>query len=94
MNRRTLPIPKNLSLHDLTPTTSAPLEAKDLLGLGGKFISTPPYTTGDIAASVRRFHRDMCIRVIFGNPEEDSAFLQQKLYVPSKWNPDYGDIPS
>eukprot|EP00804_Cyclotella_cryptica_P026745 CCRYP_007965-RA/>CCRYP_007965-RA protein AED:0.02 eAED:0.02 QI:0/-1/0/1/-1/1/1/0/583 len=36
----------------------------------------------------------MCIRVVFGNPEEDSTFQQQKLYVPSKWNPDYGDIPS
>jgi hypothetical protein len=36
----------------------------------------------------------MCIRVIFGNPEEDLAFQQTKLYVPSKWDPDYGDIPS
>jgi hypothetical protein len=66
MNQRTLPIPSNLAFHDLTPNKSAPLEAKALLGLGGKFISTPSYTTGDITASVRRFHRDICIKVIFG----------------------------
>ena len=76
----TLPLPSNLAFHDLTQDKSAPPEAKALLGLGGKFILTPPITTGDISASLRGLLRDLCIKVIFSGQEQEDH-NQEKISV-------------
>ena len=84
-----------MAFHDLTQDKSAPPEAKALLGLGGKFIPTPPRTTGDISRSLQRLLRDMCIKVIFSGQEQDDHNLEKtsRLYVLSTWEPTYGELP-
>ena len=62
---KSIPIPTNMAFHDLTPEKTAPLDARSLLGLGSKFISTPSKTTGSLNHSFERFERDFIIRVIF-----------------------------
>ncbi len=73
-----------MAFHDLTQDKSAPPEAKALLGLGRKFVITPPTTTGDISISLRCLLQDFCIKVIFSSQEQDD-FNQNKqtsqLYV-------------
>ena len=95
VHNRILPLPSNLAFHDLTQDKSAPPEAKALLGLGGKFILTPPITTGNISISLRRLLRDLCIKVIFSGQEQEYHDQEKKsrLYVRSNWDPNYGELP-
>ena len=65
LNASILPMPTNLSFHDLTPNKSIPPQAKYLLGLGSKFIPTPPKTNGRITKSIDRFVRDLKLWVFF-----------------------------
>ena len=95
-------MPTNMAFHDLTPEKSAPPDAQSLLGLGSKFISTPPKTTGSLNSTFTRFERDFIIKVIYAVEEcEDTemafadfdADRRPKLYVKSKWNPTVCDVP-
>lgn len=90
-----------MAFHDLTPDQSAPKNAKSLLGLGSKFISTPSKTTGDITPSLTRMERDFNLRVYFGTGDStetnDSAAVDKgrsKLYVNSKWSPPPNELPN
>eukprot|EP00956_Cyclotella_meneghiniana_P041385 scaffold225046_cov56-Cyclotella_meneghiniana.AAC.2 len=95
-NHPILPMPSNMSFHDLTYDKSAPPYAKCLLGLGSKFIPTPSRTASSLASTFSRLTRDLKLRVYFacedanGEDEED----RPKLYVKSKWNPEEQFIPS
>ena len=86
-----------MAFHDLTPNKSAPQASKALLGLGYKFICTPKFTNGSIAASYSRFERDVHLRVFFACGSEldpdPIALDKSKLYVKSDWSPEFGDIP-
>jgi hypothetical protein len=81
INQRTLPIPSNMAFHDLTPNKSAPSEAKALLGIGGKFIFTPTFTTGDISLPLHRLLRDLCIKVIFSEEDDNLTSTQFNLHL-------------
>ena len=50
------PHPVNASCHDITETKSLPYSAKKVLGLGGKFIVTPSYTTAKCLMLESGFH--------------------------------------
>ena len=89
-----------MAFHDLTPNGTAPPNAQILLGLGSKFICTPPTTTGALDRTFKRFERDFYIKVIYSGEEEDPSdeYLpidrgRSKLYVNSKWCPTAGDVP-
>ena len=93
-------IPSNMAFHDLTPNGTAPPNAQILLGLGSKFICTPPTTTGALDRTFKRFERDFYIKVIYSGEEEDPSDEnlpidrgRSKLYVNSKWCPTAGDVP-
>ena len=65
------------------------------MGLGGKFITTPKFTTGDISKSITRLDRDFKLKVYFAGGDEDEALDEPKpkLYVKSEWTPKPEDIP-
>eukprot|EP00956_Cyclotella_meneghiniana_P030319 scaffold75832_cov39-Cyclotella_meneghiniana.AAC.5 len=97
LNASILPMPTNLSFHDLTPNKSIPPQAKYLLGLGSKFIPTPPKTNGRITKSIDHFVRDLKLRVFFAC-EDSTDDVQDhedrsKLYLKSKWTPNDSDLP-
>jgi hypothetical protein len=88
------PTIENLAFHDLTEGNIIPQAAKSILGLGMKFIPTPPYTTNTITPSLKRLRRDTFLKVIFsGDDDPDSTHYPIKLYVKSSWNPPTSDIP-
>ena len=99
-----LPVPSNMTFHDLTKNKIAPPSAKALLGLGSKFIVTPETTTACLHKSFERIRRDFSISVFFasGNDEyldmDDYEYDQfknrSKLYIKSKWKPNEVDLPS
>ena len=84
-----------MAFHDLTPDQSAPPDAKSLLGLGSKFISTPGKTTGNLKKSFDRFECDFYIKVIYSGEDGDPYERDRsKLYVKSTWNPTACDVPA
>jgi hypothetical protein len=84
-----------LAFHDLTDQKIVPPLAKSVLGLGFKFICTPPYTTGDISPNTARFERDFQRKVFFATPTTpDTPNKHHKLYVKSLWSPPLSDIPT
>jgi hypothetical protein len=93
-----LPMPTNIAFHDLTPGKIAPRTAKNLLGLGGKFIVIPHRTNGEgeLFASTDRLERDFHLKVYFagaGPQDQDREVRQTKLFVKSEWRPEDSDIP-
>lgn len=81
----------NLAFHDLTEDKSLPRHCKQLLGLGNKFIATPPYTTSakDLHSYLFRFKRDLSLKVHFSTKsDDDDDDRDSKLYLKSKWVPD------
>lgn len=85
-----------MAFHDLTPGKIAPPAAKQLLGLGGKFIVTPYRTNGEgqVFASTDRLERDVHLRVYFsGTGPRDDEEHKSKLFVKSDWRPENGEIP-
>ena len=89
-----------MAFHDLTPDQSAPSHSKQLLGLGSKFIPTPPKTTGSLGLnkSHERFDRDFRLRVYFAGGDSDDdgidADHRSKLYCKSTWTPSDLQVPS
>ena len=84
-----------LAFHDLTDQKIVPPLAKSVLGLGFKFICTPPYTTGDISPNTARFERNFQRKVFFATPTTpDTPNKHHKLYVKSLWSPPLSDIPT
>jgi hypothetical protein len=91
-------MPTNMAFHDLTSGKIAPRTAKNLLGLGGKFIVTPHRTNGEgeLFASTDRLERDFHLKVYFagaGPQDQDREVRKTKLFVKSEWRPEDGDIP-
>ena len=95
-NHPILPIPSNMSFHDLTDDQSAPPYAKCLLGLGAKFVPTPTRTTGSLSECFSRLTRDLKLRVYFACEDSDLEDRpdRPKLYLKSKWSPEDQYIPS
>jgi hypothetical protein len=89
-----LPTIENLAFHDLTEDKIIPPAAKSILGLGMKFIPTPPYTTDTITPSLKRLRRDTYLKIIFAS-DDNSEYTQHtsKLYIKSSWDPPASDIP-
>ena len=85
----------NLAFHDLTDDKSLPPKTRHLLGLGNKFIATPPWTTSvkDIKSSLFRFKTDLSRKIFFSTPpnkdeaDDDDDFNPTKLYLKSGWEP-------
>ena len=87
--------PSKLAFHDLTPNKIVPPIAKTVLGLGFKFVRTPPYTTNDTSAITSRFERDFQRKVFFATPDiSDKQPDYNKLYVKSLWSPPLAEIPT
>ena len=65
------PHPINSSCHDITEAKSLPYTARKVLGLGGKFIATPPYTTARrfILDKLEHLSRDGPLKVHFSGEE-------------------------
>ena len=82
------PHPVNSSCHDLTEDRSLPPAAKKVLGLGGKFIITPPHTTARclILEKLERLGRDVSLKVFFAG-EECPTLNGSKLFLKSPWMP-------
>ena len=86
---------KNLAFHNLTGDNFLPSSCKQLLGLGNKFIPTPPFSTSleEMQANLSCFHCDMSLKVHFSTEtqddlEDDPTTRHSKLYLSSKWVPD------
>ena len=82
------PHPINSSCHDITEAKSLPYAARKVLGLGGKFIITPPFTTPTchIRDKLEGLARDVALKVHFAGDEcLDSE--GSKLFVKSTWMP-------
>ena len=82
------PHPVNASCHDITEAKSLPYSAKKVLGLGGKFIVTPSYTTAKclMLDKLERLGRDVALKVHFAG-EEGLDMDGSKLFVKSSWMP-------
>ena len=86
--------PTNKAFHDLTTEISPPPNLRSLLGLGLKFIPTPYNTTSFNSlykpsygiAHIERSLRLHCFFLHTGKPPDDTEF-NEKLHVPSDWNP-------
>lgn len=85
-------LPSNLAFHDLTPGKVAPSNARLLLGMSPKFIKTPKFTTGCILSNLYRLERDFHLKVYFAGSDLDRDKIS-KLYVNSKWRPEWHQIP-
>ena len=78
----------NSSCHNITEAKSLPYAARKVLGLGGKFIITPPFTTPTchIWDKLEGLARDGALKVHFTGDEcLDSE--GSKLFVKSTWMP-------
>jgi len=80
--------PTKSSCHDLTVDGSTHQAAKQVLGLGGKFIITPEYTNAKchIRGLLERLQRDAAIKVYFAG-DDDKEMPMTKMYVKSTWQP-------
>lgn len=87
----------NLAFHDLTEDNSVPAGANLLLGLGSKFIPSPPKTTGikDLKPFLFRFKRDLYRAAFYGDTEddEDDFTTRPKLKLKSDWEPMDCEVP-
>jgi len=82
------PHPVNSSYHDLTEDKSLPHATTKVLGLIGKFIVKPPYTTADciVLEKLKCLGRDTALKVYFAG-EEELDLNSSKLCLKSKWMP-------
>jgi len=80
--------PTKSSCHDLTVERSTSQTAKQVLGLGGKFIIKPEYTTArcQVRDLIERLQRDAAIKVYFAG-EDKVEMPNTKLYLKSTWIP-------
>ena len=80
--------PTKSSCHDLTVDRSTSQAAKQVLGLGGKFIVKPEYTTAkcQVRGLLERLQRDAAIKVHFAG-DDDKEMSDTKLYLKSTWEP-------
>jgi hypothetical protein len=86
--------PLDSTLYDLTSQQLVPTLAKNILGLGMKFIPTPMTTTNDISTNMARLERDIHLKVFFAGHDTDTSLdTTPKLYVKSNWNPPPNEIP-
>ena len=85
--------PSNLAFHDLTSTLPSPLNLKSLLGLGLKFIPTPPATTlfrslEQPDKTIPYLDRSMRLKCFFVNHRDlDSDSFNPRMHIPSDWEP-------
>ena len=95
--------PTNLAFHDLTTRLSPPKNLRSLLGLGLKFIPTPPKTTllsqlHSEKGAFPRLHRSIDLRCFFIdspplNPNAPSPDYNPRMYVASTWEPPFSNVP-
>ena len=87
------PHPINSSRHDITKAKSLTYAARKVLGLGGKFIITPPFTTPTchIRDKLKGLARDVALKVHFAG-DECLDLEGSKLFVKSTWMPPYPAI--
>ena len=80
--------PTKSSCHDLTVERSTSQAAKQVLGLDGKFIIKPEYTTArcQVRDLIERLQRDAAIKVYFAG-EDKVEMPNTKLYLKSTWIP-------
>ena len=80
------PLVQKLAFHDLTSTNKLPPSANQLLGLGLKFIPTPPVniTKTELERSTERFERDIGLKVYFTG-DESTDYDPNTLRGKSKW---------
>ena len=84
--RTYFPLVQKLAFHDLTSAHKLPPSANQLLGLGLKFIPTPPVniTKIELERSTERFERDIGLKVYFAG-DETSDYDSTALRSKSKW---------
>ena len=82
------PHPVNSSCHNITEAKSLSYAARKVLGLGGKFIVTPPYTTARCFTldKLERFDQDVALKVYFAG-EEGLELGGSKLFLKLIWMP-------
>ena len=87
------PHPVNSSCHGITDAKSLPYAARKVLGLGGKFVITPPFTTATclIRDNLERLARDVALKVHFAG-EEGLDLDGSKLFVKSTWMPPFPPV--
>lgn len=80
------PITK-LAFHDLTENNELPPETNLLLGLGLKFIPTPPIniTQNELDHTFSRFERDIGLRVYFSGDDSEDDYNSSELRNKSSW---------
>ena len=78
----------NSACHDITEAKNLPYAAQQVLGLGGKFIITPPFTTArcHIFDKLERLDRDVALKVHFAG-QVGGDLGGSKLFVKSTWIP-------
>ena len=85
--------PSNLAFHNFTTTKKPPKNLQSLLGLGLKFIPTPPYThswSKIKTSTFYRFKRSLHLKFHFAselNEEDDNSNYNPRMYLPSSWTP-------
>ena len=79
---------KKLAFHDLTHEHKLPPLAKELLGLGLKFIPKPNIniTLDDLDRTTTRFERDINLKIFFAGDDTDE-YDPKALRLKSSWRP-------
>jgi hypothetical protein len=80
---------ENSAFHDLTSNGSLPLLASTVLGLGLKFIPTPPVTTTQhsLDSTLSCFECDVSLRVFFAGDSPHDDYKPSPLQLNSTWLP-------
>ena len=94
-----------MTFHDLTTSTQPAYNLLPLLGLGSKFIPTPPFThggldlatPGDRTSTMFQFERGLRILCFFADQlDSDDDEVDQynpRMYIPSNWYPPQHTFP-
>jgi hypothetical protein len=67
--------------------------AKTDLGLGMKFIHSPPYTHGNTSTTIMCLEHDVNFKVFFAHHPTNNSKPTPKLYVKFLWSPLPTEIP-
>jgi hypothetical protein len=75
----------NLQAHNLCTTLKPPKHFRFLLGLGLRFCIKRTSTTSTIKEYTKRFERDLFIKSLFNNDDNDTTAFDPRLYVKSNY---------